>query len=236
MVPPMSKPYTAEEFSAQVVEDRNWRMKEISDLKNAIKRGDAGLKKVLLRALVAICYAHWEGFVKFSAKKYLDHIALRKAPYRELSQQFYRNYFLPRLAALGNTKASLADRCTLIDEILNSGDQRFSRTNEDLINTRSNLNSDVLADICLVCEIPPSEFEDHSTFIDVFLLKRRNSIAHGEATLIDVAELDELTESTISLMRVFGDALENQVILQSYKASPENTLDSHSSNNFSAVR
>jgi len=214
----MSKPYTEADFSSQIIEDRNWRIKEISDLKVAIRRGDEGLRRVLLRALVAICYAHWEGYIRFSAKKYLEHIALRRFQYGDLNRQFFRNYFLPRLAALSTTKASITDRCDLVDEILNSADVRFSRVNDDLINTKANLNFEVLTDICLVCGVPAEIFAEKSTFIDVVLLKRRNAIAHGENTLVELNDLDEITNDTIGLMRAFGDALENHVVLQTYKA------------------
>jgi hypothetical protein len=214
----MSKPYTEAMFSAQITEDRNWRIKEISDLKSAIRRGDMSLRTVLLRALVTISYAHWEGYVRFSARKYLEHIALRRFPYRELNSQFYRNYFLPRLAALSTSKASIASRCDLLDEIFNSEDRRFSQVNEDLINTKANLNFEVFEDICRVCGVPVVSFSEKQAFIDVVLLKRRNSIAHGEDTLVALDDLDIISEETIGLMRSFGDALENHVVLQTYKA------------------
>lgn len=214
----MSKPYTEADFSAQITEDRNWRIKEISDLKLAIRRGDAGLQKVLLRALVAICYAHWEGYVRFSARKYLEHVALRRFQYRELDTQFLRNYFLPRLAAFSSSRASITDRCALVDEILGASDRRFSQVNDDLINTRANLNFEVFTDICLVCGVAASHFADKSAFVDVLLLKRRNAIAHGEETMVAIEDLDVITEDTVGLMRAFGDALENRVVLQTYKA------------------
>jgi hypothetical protein len=174
---------------------------------------------VLLRALVTICYAHWEGYVKFAAKKYLEHIALRKFAYRELSPQFFKNYFLPRIGAITNSKLSIADRCNLVEDILSNGDKRFTRVNEDLVNTKSNLNFDVLADICLVCGISSRYFKDKSTFINVVLLARRNGIAHGEETLVTMSELDDIAGDTIALMRAFGDELENHVVLQNYKAA-----------------
>lgn len=215
----MSKPYTEADFSAQITEDRNWRIKEISDLKAAIVRGDKTLQRVLLRALVTICYAHWEGYVRFAARKYLEHVALRRFQYGQLDPQFFRNYFLPRLAALSISKASIADRCTLINEILNSSDRRFNRVNEDLVNTKANLNFEVFTDICLVCGVPVQSFADKSTFIDLVLLKRRNAIAHCEDTLVALDNLDEIANDTIALMRSFGDALENHVVLQTYKAA-----------------
>lgn len=215
----MSKPYTESEFSAQITADRNWRIKEISDLKLAIRRGDDGMRRVLLRALVAICYAHWEGYVKFSARKYFEHIALRKFPYNTLDRQFVRNYFLPRLAALSTSKISVTERCSLIDEVLDCSERRFTHVNDDLINTKANLNFDVFTDICLVCGLSAALFADSATFIDVILLKRRNSIAHGEDTLIALDELDEIVESTIGLMRSFGNELENRVVLQAFKVA-----------------
>jgi len=134
-------------------------------------------------------------------------------------QKFLRNYFLPRLAALSTSKTNISERCALIDEILNSSDRRFSRLNEDLVNTKANLNFDVLKDICLVCGVPVQPFGDKATFIEVVLLKRRNAIAHGEDTLVAPDDLDEIVNDTITLMRSFGDALENRIVLQTYKAA-----------------
>jgi hypothetical protein len=215
----MTKPYSAVEFSAQITEDRSWRLKEISDLKTAITRADPNLRRVLLRALVAICYAHWEGYVRFAARKYLEHVALRKLQYKDLDRQFLRNYFLPRLGALSTTGHSVGQRCSLVDEILDSSDRRFSRANDDLVNTKANLSYAVFLDICLICGVPTVVFGDKGTFVDVFLLKRRNAIAHGEETFVGMEDLEVITNETISIMRAFGDALENQVLLGNYKSA-----------------
>ena len=215
----MSKPYTEDDFSTQITEDRSWRLKEISDLKTAVDRADENLGRVLMRSLVAVCYAHWEGYVRFSARKYLEHIALRKFKYNELDRQFLRNYFMPRLAALSTSKKSLAERCELVDEILSASELRFSKANENLVETKANLKFDVFIDICLVCSVQASMFADKEDFIDLFLLKRRNEIAHGEDTFIAIEDLDELTNETVALMRTFGDALENHVHLKDYRSN-----------------
>ena len=208
----MSRPYTDADFASQITQDRAWRLKEISDLKAAISRADFNLRRVLLRALITICYAHWEGYVRFAARKYLDHVALRKFPYRELNRQFRRNYFLPRLGALSASKTSVLDRCGLIDTILDSEELRYSIVNDELINTMANLNFQVFSDICVVCGVRRDIFVEKATFIDVVLLKRRNSIAHGEDTFVAIDDLDEVSNETIVLMRTFGDALEKSCI------------------------
>jgi len=217
----MSKPYTEDQLIEQLTSDRTWRLKEISDLKSAIRRADAALQRVLLRALVALCYAHWEGYVRFSAKKFLEHISLRKFKYSQLDRQFFRNYFIPRLAAMSMNKTNLSERCKLIDDILGSEDSKFSWVNSDLINTKSNLNFEVFSDICTVCGINPGIFDPYSTFMDVILLKRRNSIAHGEETLVHLGDLDQIADDTISLIRCFGDQLENRAVLQEYKRTQQ---------------
>lgn len=214
----MTKPYTEDEFSAQITEGRAWRIKEISDLKTATIRADAIAQRVLLRALVTVCYAHWEGYVKFTAKKYLEHIALKKLSYYQLNRQFIRNLFIPRLGALQQSKASIKERCKIVDEILDCNQQRFSRVNADIVNTKANLNFDVLGEICRVCDINDVEFADEESFIDVMLLKRRNAIAHGEETFVEIESIDEISDKTIELMRRFGDALENAVVLKAYKS------------------
>jgi len=213
----LSKPYSAADFSSQIAEDRTWRIKEISDLKIATVRADPVLEKVLLRAIVTVCYAHWEGSVKFAARKYMEHIALRRLPIATLNRQFLRNMFLPRLAQLSKSNTSVSQRCDLIDEILYASEKRFTKANDDLINTQSNLNFNVFSDICLVCDISADEYSDMSSFIDVILLKRRNEIAHGENTFIALEDLDELAAKTTGLMRSFGDALDNRIALEKYK-------------------
>lgn len=67
--------------------------------------------------------------------------------------------------------------------------------------------------------MPVQPFADKSTFIDAILLKRRNAIAHGEDTFVSIRDLDELTTETVAMMRAFGDSLDNQVTLASYKSA-----------------
>lgn len=215
----MSKPYTDADFSDQITQDRSWRLREISDLKTAINGADGNLQRVLLRGLVTICYAHFEGYVRFAARKYLEYVALRKFRYCEIDRQFLRNYFLPQLAALSTSKTSVAERCALVDDILNSSDQHFSRVNQDLVNTKANLSFEVFTDICRICCVPKATFADKAMFVDLFLLKRRNGIAHGEDSFVGVEDLDELASKTVEIMRSFGDALENHVYLKGYRSA-----------------
>ena len=215
----MSKAYTEDDLADQLDSDLTWRLRELSDLKVAIKNSQQNARSVLLRSLVTILYAHWEGHIRFCAQKYFEHVALRKYPYVRLERQLYVNRFLARLDALYRSRISVTERCQLISDVLDSSQERFSRISPSLIDTRSNLNSDVMKSLCQICAVDFSYFEAMTVFIDVILVKRRNSIAHGEETYIDSDELDDLIEVGVGLMRAFKDALQNKAYTKSYLAA-----------------
>lgn len=215
----MSKAYTVEDFSRQINEDRTWRIKEISDLRSAIERADSALQKVLLRALITICYAHWEGYVKYAATSYMRYVSIRKIKFSDLNKQFLFNHFIPRLTHGDGRKLSIEERCQVLEEFLTAPDKRFSKVHPDLLYTGSNLKYDILKDICLVCNVPTRYFKEQENFIDKILLKRRNEIAHGEDTRIHISELETISGQTIALMRQFGDELENIAYSESYRSA-----------------
>ncbi|MBC3943044.1 MAE_28990/MAE_18760 family HEPN-like nuclease [Sphingomonas albertensis] len=213
----MSKPYSENELYDQLASDRTWRVKEISDLKNAIRTADTAGQRVLLRSLVAIAYAHWEGHIRYSSYKYLLHISLRKLPLASLEKQFLKNFFYSQFNSQAHS--SLKAKGELIDKIMSSDAIRYARVNEDLINTKSNLNFETFSEICAVCGLDPGSFAEEENFVDVILLKRRNAIAHGEETFVDLDDLDDLSDRTIKLMRRFSDDLSNRATLKSYLVS-----------------
>jgi hypothetical protein len=218
MVLDMSKPYTEQDLSDIFDTDLTWRRKELSDMKAAVRTADAPSRPALLRAIIAMSYAHWEGYVRTCANRYFEHLTLRRKPFAEFERQIYVNNFLGRIEALRQGAVSLEARCKLINDILDGMGSRFSRLNPNLIDTRSNLNTDVIKDICIVCGIDSAHFEQNRTFIDVLLLKRRNAIAHGQQEFIQTHEIDDLVATILELMTYFRNQLENKIYTRAYAA------------------
>ncbi|HIC7213448.1 MAE_28990/MAE_18760 family HEPN-like nuclease [Burkholderia stabilis] len=215
----MSKVYTEEEFSDLLDGNLAGRIRELSDLKLAVFSSNYATRDVLLKAVVALSYANWEGFVKFSAQRYFDFIVARRLPFRRLNPQFYKNSFLARLNSLSTNKVSLAERCSLVDDILGSQDKSFRFVNKDLINTGSNLKFSVLQDVCAVCGLSWEKFSEEEDFIDRILLKRRNAIAHGDEAEVALGEVDDIIQRTVGLMRHFKNELENAIYSKFYLAA-----------------
>ncbi|MEH6700314.1 MAE_28990/MAE_18760 family HEPN-like nuclease [Parasphingorhabdus sp.] len=215
----MTKPHSAEEFAALVTTDFTWRLREVSNLKLAIANAKLEEKNGFLRALVVMCYAHWEGHAKFCGERYFQFLTKRRLRFSQLKPHFYNIRFLRELSAANGT--SHEQKMNLAHKICSSLEDRFSHFPKELFDTKSNLNSEVLADLCLVCGIEFEIFEDYIDFMDRMLLKRRNEVAHGEAVFIDAVDADDLVDRTTSLMRTFRDEIDNHVTLQGYRAAPE---------------
>ena len=214
----MTKPYTEEDLSNIFDEDLIWRRKELSDLKAAVNASDAAAKLALLRAIIAMSYAHWEGYVRTCATRYFEHLAMRRRPYVQLERQVYVNTFLVRLDALHQSRTSLQARCKLVNNILDGTAGTFNYVHPSLIDTKSNLNTDTILEICCICAVDGAHFESQRTFIDQFVLKRRNAIAHGQFEIVALNEMDNFVANVLSLMDHFRTLLENKVYLKQYAA------------------
>lgn len=214
----MTKPYTENGLSDIFDSELIWRRKELSDMKAAINAADSISKNSLLRALVAMSYAHWEGYVRTCATRYFEYLTLRKKCFLEFERQIYVNSMLSKLDALYQSRRNIKERSDLINEILDGSGRRFAYINNDLIDTKSNLNTDTIKDICLICGVDSSHFEDKRTFIDLLLLKRRNAIAHGQQEYVRVDEINEFVANVLAIMMAFRNLLENKVYTKAYAA------------------
>ena len=128
------------------------------------------------------------------------------------------NTFLVRIDALHQGRASLEARCKLINDILDGTTGTFNYVHPSLIDTKSNLNTDVIKEICVICSVESLHFETKRVFLDQLLLKRRNAIAHGQQEFIHEAGMNDLVADILALMQHFRTLLENKVYQKQYAA------------------
>jgi len=146
------------------------------------------------------------------------YLTIRRRPYSDLERQIYVNAFLVRIDALHQGRANLEARCKLINDILDGTTGTFNYVHPSLIDTKSNLNTDVIKEICAICSVESSHFETQRVFLDQFLLKRRNAIAHGQQEFIAEAGMNDLVADILALMQHFRTLLENKVYQKQYAA------------------
>jgi hypothetical protein len=106
---------------------------------------------------------------------------------------------------------------TLIDFLRNGLDEKSKLKIDTAINTESNLSALVFENIRHAVGFETTPYESKANLIDESLLKRRNTIAHGE--YIDVAKDDwaKLADEVLQILRQFKTDIENAMALSAFK-------------------
>lgn len=212
----MSKLHTVNQIQDFLDAELSWRVKEIANLKTAAQGSGPIPESTLIRAGLALLYAHWEGFVKNSLTAYLNFVNCQGLKYEELRSCFVvfglkKN--VNELLASRNSTVSIS----ALDFLRHQLGERAQLKIDAAINTESNLSSKVFQNILLSVGFDPAAYETRSHLIDESLLKRRNSIAHGDYLDVGKADWRYLADEIISMMRQVKTEIENAVVFGSYK-------------------
>lgn len=200
-----------------VSQELSWRKKELATLSILLQKGREHERTALLRAAVPILYAHWEGFVKNSASYYLQYVSRRKLKYCELQSNFIVLACKPALQeSLQSNKVVLLRQ--LIDFIAFNRQEISRIPYSNVINTESNLNSEVFVNIIHQIGLSYDDFYLMKELaIDGSLLKNRNAIAHGEKVEVTEKEYSELSNLVLDLLDYFRNHIENAAATGSFK-------------------
>ena len=214
---------TVEEFIDKIADDLVWRRKELTDLRALVHGEKSSLRsKVLIRASVAVLYAHWEGFVKKSGSYYLEFVAAQRIPYGELTSNFVALKLKAKFKELG-ASGKIAGANALAEFFCTELETRSNLPFKNAVDTQSNLTSTVLSDIISALGLDASKFETRFKFIDSNLVHPRNSIAHGEEILISMEDYSYLHDNVIILIESFRNELENASVTKRYLRSSINS-------------
>lgn len=190
---------TLAEFLESLEKDKAWRRKEIMAVSINVKSPSRGIsEKTLIRSGVPLVYAHWEGYVKFCTKAYLEYLSNQNENAQKLSSTVLAIAYKSKLITASEER-STKKLAQLIDDFRSPGVISTFKMSSSLI-TESNLKWDVF---CKILESLGINFEEYSTksnFIDEVLLKNRNSIAHGEFLLVSKASFVDICSTVAELI------------------------------------
>ena len=201
---------TTDQLLAKIAEDRIWRRKELTELKALVMtfKDDILRSRVLIRAAVALLYAHWEGFVKKSSSYYLEYVASHQLPYKNLSTNFVGLKLRSKFIELGASE-KISGGNALAEFFCTELDQRSSLPYKNAVDTKSNLSSKVLIDILDALGLDASQFDTRLKFIDTNLVTPRNHIAHGEVIDMTVEDYLVLHDDVLALIETYRNEVEN---------------------------
>ena len=198
-----------DEFQDFLNKDLAWRKMEISQLFGILSTAES--KSVVCKSMILLLYAHWEGFIKKSSKCYLKYVSDKNIKIQDLTRNF-EAIMLKRFAREFKISIDIEDEF-----------------DTDFIDTQHNLSSKVLANIIQLIGIKYNDaIKTRGQFVDVNLLKHRNSIGHGSqvsaedpgsSSALDFDQIVKLKDFVILMLDYFSDVLlkyvEEEYYLQS---------------------
>lgn len=209
---------TEEKLLEKLAQERIWRVKELSTLRNACRQAhiDDTERATMRRAFIPMAYAHWEGFVKVSSENLLEYVASRRLSFQELSKPFQSIYLTGKHSKTNSnsSRGALVEILETIDEV---SETRVHLQTKGVVQTKSNLRSDVLSELCACLGLASDLYSSKSEFIDKLLADRRNYIAHGEKHNVDEETLENVKDEVVELITTFKNDIENFVAEERYK-------------------
>lgn len=214
---------TIQEFEDSIINDWTWRKREVSDL---ILFAEKEENTVLLKSIILLLYAHWEGYIKKCSKTYLKYICEHKPLFKNLTDNFKAIALKGISKELVNSSETLnlknefeyIERFKNIDDLGVDKKIKIDLENEkdkNIINTQDNLNPDVFKSILKIIGLEyKKQYESKEIFINSYLLTNRNSIGHGSKELfkdeefeLEIKSLKKLRDVTIVIIENFRDEL-----------------------------
>ena len=202
--------------------DLDWRFAELATLRIQAVTSVNGsiLHQAILRALVAMLYAHYEGFCKFAIRSYMDTLirmginrsALKKSiKILSLSEVFARlKADISPGSCWGFFEADLPLALTQAIDFPRNRDGDF------VLDGESNLYANLLKNNLANLELPTNFVDSHTIRINS-LVGRRNAIAHGKPLIIrQLREYEELAHDVSLLMYELAYALVDALDTQAY--------------------
>lgn len=212
---------TEEQLEDALDQDLCWRKKELTTLKFSVSSARNHQKEVLMRAAIAMFYAHWEGHVKYCAKVFLCYLNGQAYSCANMTDNFTQLTLAERFKE-GFSIKKFESQKAIFDYIISKKTESFFVNENTVIDTESNLKHDVILNIMSQLGLDTSAFELKKHFIDSKLVGYRNGIAHGEQrTGRDLEDIyNELQKELLDMIMIFHNLIRNTVTTKSYLKNP----------------
>jgi len=213
-------PRTVEQLSDVLAEDLAWRKKELAALRSMLLGSGQPLERhqLLLRAGLTLLYAHWEGFIRFAGRTYLEFVRFQRLTYAELAPNFLALAARSRVRA-GAESRRIGPYIEVTRFYLAGLGERAMLPSQDIVATRANLSFDVFAEILQILGLDQALYLTKSHLIDSRLLHTRNTIAHGQYLILDGSGFEEVYREIIAMMDGFRNQVENAAASGAFRAA-----------------
>ena len=201
------------EFRSDMEESLSWRANEIVALKNLLREGNHA---PVVKTLVVMLYAHFEGFFKDCLECYIKYINSTNLILNQFNDTIVAASLSREYAAFEDMNRKCRELTTIppTEDYLHRYHRRIEltkkfntdylnkkiRINENIINTKSNLDYATVQENMYILGLDYNYFSGRQTIITK-LVKLRNAVAHGsQKAPISFFEYEEMEKSISGIM------------------------------------
>lgn len=202
-----------EKLEKAINNDLSWRRQEFTEFNFLLQDNELSpyRKEVMLKASIALLYSHWEGHIKFSARKYIEYISEQKLPVGDLTENF-KQIFLPAYFCNHTLNLKNIKSQQMLHDFFQENESLFKVDSKKTILTNSNLNSDLATEILMQLGFDNTLFDSNKTFIDEQLLASRNAISHGDKTSISKHNLNNIYDQIKIYLLNMLESFDEQIL------------------------
>jgi hypothetical protein len=194
-------------LSEELTSEFNWRLREIHQLRSALKDVDERDRESVARAGFVLLYAHWEGFVKKALEIYVMYLIRLNRPVESLhpgaTVLLLRSelYHTMQTGARSNKQVR-----AIIDLTTRCSGVKLSKNGMKNSTETQNMYFGAFEDICVICGVDVTELVDHRDFVDRILLQRRHQIAHGSFLKVGSEDFEVAIDRVIESRSAFPES------------------------------
>ena len=216
MVQIMASIRTFDQLDTHLIEDLKWRVHEMQTWEAVANKCRKHELPGLLRGGIALIYAHWEGYVKESARAYLEYVSRKGLKIGDLKPEIAAVALRAKLG-LGEASKKSADHTEIVS-IVRSGASLDANLpyGSATIRTQSNLKFEVFADIMHSIGCDVARHEIYRSLVDQRLLKARNDIAHGREEYVALTDWVDIRDRILIVLRDVKDQISNSASTSAY--------------------
>ncbi|KAA6325117.1 hypothetical protein EZS27_025631 [termite gut metagenome] len=203
-----------EQLDTFLTEQLVWRRKELHDLKTLVRNKKESTEvRPLIKGGVVLAYSHWEGYVKETSEAYISYVSFCEPKKNEIASNFLALYIIDKVRKSKELSECVEDIISLIN--IPDGKCPIPKA-KDIINSESNLKSEVLEKIMNQIGLDFSFYATKRNFLDQSVLKLRNAIAHGEQKILEIDKYIEIADFVIELMEHYKTLLQDAIDKKMY--------------------
>jgi|SRR5699024_1354446 len=204
----MQKIRTVEALDQAIDAEISWRRQELTTTLRLVEQASGPAQRANLRAGILILYAQWEGWIKNVAQLYVQYVNTKAYSYDQLSAAFLGTALKTKLNEIQQSASALSH--IEFASFIQSKLPKRATLSSNLVKTDSNLSSTILFNIIERLGLPKrDEYLSRRQMIDVELVHKRNTIAHGDFIDLNSTGFKTLRDGVLTLLSIFTDDVRN---------------------------